>query len=513
MIRENSFEAVYTDIHIHTSEKPDDILKGMKYDLDELLKKIELISGEAKKLISFSDHNVINKEVYLSDFPDLYYLLLGVELHVSYDKSKKPYHCHMIFNCEITKENIDNINKKLNKLYPKKEITPSDYSKIPKLGDIINEFNSYDFIMLPHGGQSHSRFNMAMPKGTTFDDVMEKTLYYNQFDGFTSRSTKGKDRTIGYFKNLGIDEFTNLITCTDNYNPKKYPEAKELTKEKFIPTWILSEPNFSGLRLALSESNRLIYADHPPKIYEEYIKEYKIKNDLLDIDVSFQPGLNVIIGESSSGKSLLVDSLVKKLNGEIDKSVYANKFDFSGLNIINDSNITPYYINQNYIMEVANKNKIEEISIIKKMFGPTEKSELQTKNKLNELSLCLTKMINSVEKIEQLQEDLKALPNLERLVLYKTNIINPIENLFPSDKIIEKISYGEDQFNKHNKNLDDLLSFSKNNINIPDISSEIKSLKEKLSIGYKRSEFQKVMYKILFEKNINILTKNTNMKM
>ena len=75
----------------------------------------------------------------------------------------------------------------------------------------------------------------------------------------------------------------NLITCTDNYNPQKYPEAKEATKEKFVPTWILAEPTFSGLRLALSESNRLIYSDHPSKIYEEFIKKYEIKNNLLDI--------------------------------------------------------------------------------------------------------------------------------------------------------------------------------------------------------------------------------------
>ena len=112
MIRENSFEAIYTDIHIHTSERPDSIIKGVKYNLDELLKKIDSISGKAKKLISFSDHNVINKSVYLSEFPDLYYLLLGVELHVNYDKGKKPYHCHMIFNCEITEKNIDDINEK-----------------------------------------------------------------------------------------------------------------------------------------------------------------------------------------------------------------------------------------------------------------------------------------------------------------------------------------------------------------------------------------------------------------
>ena len=30
--------------------------------------------------------------------------------------------------------------------------------------------------MLPHGGQSHSRFDMAIPKGTMFDDVMKNII-------------------------------------------------------------------------------------------------------------------------------------------------------------------------------------------------------------------------------------------------------------------------------------------------------------------------------------------------
>lgn len=132
-------------------------------------------------------------------------------------------------------------------------------------------------MLLPHGGQNHSTFNKAIPNGAKFDDIMEKVLYYNQFDGFTSRSTSGSLETKNYFKKIGIDDFTNLITCSDNYNPKKYPNPKSDDAEKFIPTWMLSEPTFDGLRLALSESNRLIYAEKAPKSYEEYINSYQIK--------------------------------------------------------------------------------------------------------------------------------------------------------------------------------------------------------------------------------------------
>lgn len=82
MIREESFEPVYTDLHIHTSEKPDEIKNGVDYDINELIKNINNLSGEHKKLISFTDHNVVNKDVYLNQFPEKYYLILGVELHV-----------------------------------------------------------------------------------------------------------------------------------------------------------------------------------------------------------------------------------------------------------------------------------------------------------------------------------------------------------------------------------------------------------------------------------------------
>ena len=138
MIREESFESVYTDLHIHTSEKPDEIKKGVDYGISDLIKNIDNISDEHKKLISFTDHNVINKKIYLNQFPEKYYLILGVELHVSLEKTKKPYHCHIFFNEEISEKVIDDINKILDILYPKKEITKSDYKHVPNLETIIN---------------------------------------------------------------------------------------------------------------------------------------------------------------------------------------------------------------------------------------------------------------------------------------------------------------------------------------------------------------------------------------
>lgn len=503
MIREESFESVYTDLHIHTSEKPDEIKKGVDYGISDLIKNIDNISGEHKKLISFTDHNVINKKIYLNQFPEKYYLILGVELHVSLEKTKKPYHCHIFFNEEISEKVIDDINKILDILYPKKEITKSDYKHVPNLETIINSFNKYDFLLLPHGGQNHSTFNKAIPNGAKFDDIMEKVLYYNQFDGFTSRSTSGSLETKNYFKKIGIDDFTNLITCSDNYNPKKYPNPKSDDAEKFIPTWMLSEPTFDGLRLALSESNRLIYAEKAPKSYEEYINSYQIKNKLLDIDVKFKQGLNVIIGESSSGKSLLVDSLVKTLNLDFGKNPYETKYSFDGLKIVNPAGFVPYYINQNYISEIANKNKIENIPIIKQMFGPTKETTKRTNLYLEKLDSILTDMFNSIEEIEKCQNNLKAITNLDNLIIFKSKKGNPLEKMFPKDTIVDKLDYNENTYNDHVKYLDEILSFSKANIYVDDIADEISTIKSKLSIAYSKSYFEKCIRKVILKNRKN----------
>ena len=54
---------IFIDLHIHTSEKPDKLNKS--YDLDLLKEKIEEIAEDSDYLISLTDHNTINKPVYL----------------------------------------------------------------------------------------------------------------------------------------------------------------------------------------------------------------------------------------------------------------------------------------------------------------------------------------------------------------------------------------------------------------------------------------------------------------
>ena len=182
-------EPIYLDLHIHTSEDADRI--NTNYDAQKLIENILAYNGNAKSLISLTDHNTINKKAYekLLGANEKINVILGVELHIRNYDEVDPYHAHIFFKLDDIVSEIDNINLILDKLYPKKMVSGND--KIPKLEDIVKNFDKYDFIILPHGGQNHKTFDGSIPEGVNFDNTLERTIFYNQFDGFTSRTNIG----------------------------------------------------------------------------------------------------------------------------------------------------------------------------------------------------------------------------------------------------------------------------------------------------------------------------------
>jgi hypothetical protein len=350
----DKMKPVYLDLHIHTSENPNKL--NEYYDVNTLVTKVREEALGQDFLISLTDHNVINKVAYQNLLKLTDNVLLGVELHIKNYDNRPPYHCHMFFNIEIDEKIIDDVNEILKRLYPNKLINKDDDA--PKLEDIIRSFDQYDCILLPHGGQSHSTFDKSIDRDVVFDTTLERNIYYNQFDGFTARDNNGLEETIEYFKKLGIDEFVNLVTCTDNYNPEKYPQAKSDEASPFLPTWMLAKPNFNGLRLSLSESSRLVYRIQPPEIWPECIKKVVLHNEKIDIDVNLSAGLNVVIGGSSSGKTLFADSLYSKLNNDFEESKY-KEYNVEQIEVSNPAGCKPHYLSQNYIMKVVDQNDKE----------------------------------------------------------------------------------------------------------------------------------------------------------
>ena len=295
-------QPVYIDLHIHTY--PDANNRSTDYDVATLVRKIKEYNGDEPFLISFTDHNTINKDAYLAAKAIEVNLLLGAELHIKNHDDVEAFHCHIYFNLDVTEENIKALNDILDKLYTNKLPCKTDQS-IPDIQKVINAFDPFEFMLLPHAGQRHGQFNYSLHEGEQVDNAISRSIYYNQFDGFTAREDKGLEATREYFAKLGIAEFVNLLTCSDNYVPSRYPEPKSCEASPFVPTWMMAEPTYDGVRLSLSESSRLFYQKEKPQIQCDHIGKVKLSNELIDIDVELTEGLNVVIGGSSSGKTLV----------------------------------------------------------------------------------------------------------------------------------------------------------------------------------------------------------------
>lgn len=488
---------IYTDLHIHTSDNPDK--PNDSYDLELLVKKILEFNKNSEFLISLTDHNFINTKAYLKAKELALNIILGVELHIRNYEGCPAYHCHIYFDLEEINETILNdLNDKLNQLYPKKVVEKLD-STIPSIQDVINKFDSYDFMLLPHGGQSHATFNTSIPDGVKLDTTLEKNIYYNHFEGFTARGDTGLEKTQEYFKRLGIGDFVNLITCSDNYNPATYPNGKD--KNPFNPTWMLAKPTFNGLRLSLSEQSRLIYSAEKPKIWSENIKSIKHKKDNIEIDVELTSGLNVIIGGSSSGKTLLVDSIVKQLTKSTASSIYT-QYEIDKIDIDNPSGMIPHYLHQNYIMGIVNNvtdDKIENIDVIKRVFPGDEEVKESINTGLRLFKSNIQDLVKNVKILEEETETLSKIPKLSRLLI-RSNIDNNIfEKILPTEGEIEKLQFSKPRYTQFISNLDEIDQFLTNYPFIKHNTNLIEDLKNELQLSLEYSQKEKEARKIVID--------------
>lgn len=489
---------VYIDIHIHTSENQEAL--NTAYNSNALLAGVERMADGCDALISLTDHNTVNKSAYLALLTNAspkVHVLLGVELNIKNYEAAPSYHCHIIFDCDVNEENIDAINAILDKLYPRKRIARNDNS-IPDISKIINAFDSFDFLLLPHGGQSHATFDQSIPPGAKFDSTLMRSIYYNQFDGFTARTNAGLEETERYFKRLGINEFVNLVTCSDNYEPHRYPEGRDHTP--FLPTWMFAEPTFDGLRLSLSEKTRFLYSNEKPDSWSEYIKSVRLKSDVIDIDIQLTPGLNVIIGGSSSGKTLLVDSIYRKLCEKSFADSKYQQFNVSNIEVYNPSSTQPHFLPQNYIIKIIDPESekgIENIEIIRNVFPEDAELKIKVADGITKLREDVAHLMHYVEEIEKLEESLRKIPSIGRLIIKGEIKRNILSYMVPTQEVRSTIQYDAHAYETHKSVLESIRKLFVRNPFAADHTNAFNEILDELSHLFAISGIENSVYQVI----------------
>lgn len=154
----------------------------------------------------------------------------------------------------------------------------------------------------------------------------------------------------------------------------------------------------------------------------------------------------------------------------------------------NTSGMTPYYISQNFIAENIsdnNEKSIDKIEILRNIFPADDEINRSITTGLNKLHEVISEMLQYVEKIEDCERTLNALPNPGQLIV--TGIVkkNALNILMPTAEEESLVKYPSNQYKIDLEAIETIRTFLENNPLVEDANEEINSIKTKLALAAK----------------------------
>lgn len=473
------------DLHFHTPTSYD--YKDKSVTNEEI---IEILSQNNISVVAITDHHVIDidriKKLQELGRAKNITVLPGIEF-LSDAKGKVPIHFIGLFsensNIEYiwgqieNKTNICKIkgeNKKLNEVYC-------------DLEDTIKLVKSLGGITTIHAGDktnSIENITHSLPHGEA-----QKTEIANQIDFYELGKVGDKD---GYVNIVfpAIKKHIPMIICSDNHDIKNY-----VLKEN---CWIKADSNFEGLKQVIYEpKQRVRIQSIKPHEKAEYqvIDSITISHsDFLSQKIYLNQNLNSIIGGRSTGKSVLLGAIAKKLNCNkevkfgneeytkfVDEVVESIIVTWKDGTVNNNRNIE--YFPQSYMYRLA-KNKNNELDkLIEEIITQDSSKNLLISNYDTFSNENNTDVTNKVNKLFQLQDDLLKRNNLLKEKGDETGIKNEIDKLTNElSELKKKIQISEEELKQYNELKARLDLLVKENEIIFNQYSKIQALKTKFFV-------------------------------
>ena len=471
------------DLHFHSPSSYD---YGDKSVTNEQI--IKVLDENNISVVAITDHHIIDIDRIkmlqsLGKKKDIT-VLPGIEF-LSDARGKVPIHFIGIFPEESKidfiwgqLENKTNISKIKGEGKKKNEV----YCDLEETIKIVKELGG--LVTIHAGNKSNSLENIT---NSLPHNIAQKIEITNLIDIFELGKVTDKDDYLNIVF-PAIKKHIPMVIASDNHNINKY-----ILKEN---CWIKADPTFEGLKQVVYEPRERVRIQsllpHDKADYQ-VISSVSIKHkDFTKQIIGFSQNLNTIIGGRSTGKSILLGAIAKKLNS--DKEVkFGNEHYTDFVNdvvtsievkwkdgSINDNRNIEYFP-QSYMYQLA-KNKDNELDnlieqIIKQDAG---KHQLITNYEVfsNENN---TKIINDINKLFQLKDTLKAKLHSSKELGDESGIRKEIEKLNKElEELKLKIDFSDDNLKKYNILKSKIDSLLKTNEELAHQISKINTLKTKL---------------------------------
>ncbi len=483
---ENGSEWRKWDLHFHTPSSYDYGDKSITND-----KIIEVLSEKEISVVAITDHHIIDI-VRITNLQKLgkskdITVLPGIEF-LSDAKGKVPIHFIGVFSekCNMEYiwgqiENRTNIAKIKGEGKKENEV----YCDLEDTIKLVKELGGAVTIHAGEKTNSIENITHSLPHGEA-----QKTEIANLVDIYELGKVDDKK---GYLDIVfpAIKKHIPMIICSDNHNVNKY-----IIKEN---CWIKADCTFEGLKQVIFEPTQRVRIQtlkpHEKAGYQVIDSVNISHNDFFSQRIYLNQNLNSIIGGRSTGKSVLLGAIAKKLN--CDKEVKFGNEEYTKFveevvsNIIvtwKDGGIDDgrniEYFPQSYMYRLA-KNKSNELD---RLIEGIVKQDLPSNALISEYQLFSsennTSITNNINKLFQLNDDLIKHKNLLREKGDEKGIKYEIEKLEKELQVSkQKIKISDAQLTEYSElkvRLDVLIN---TNENIDKQVLKIQSLKSKFFVN------------------------------
>ena len=302
------------DLHIHSkASSAKDGAKVKNNTKENLPLLVGKLNDNEVNICAITDHDVFSYELYSelkkAEIEDntIKKVLPGVEFSVQFslDNSISPIHIIAIFS-DLDDEKVKKIAEILDINNPS---TGGAYSEEEFLS-ILREID-IDTILIAH--QKNSLFSQKPRKNDANSLGNAKFLefvYTDYFEAFEFKNKRNEILNKAFLTTSNLEESLRFITGTDCHDWSCYP-AEDLSDKMtdFPYTYAKCLPTFKGLVMAITDYSRLKTVNSFFNGSQQYVKKMSLKVENTIFDVPLSQGINVIIGDNSIGKSLLLHAL------------------------------------------------------------------------------------------------------------------------------------------------------------------------------------------------------------
>lgn len=502
---------IKVDFHIHSiaskHKESDDCVDLSTIDnIDVLIKKL---NDRKVNMFSISDHDNFDFHLYKrlkeeESKGSIKKVFPAVEFSVTYEK--KVLHVITIFD----DEDETKIEKIQSEIFDVKKNQPLyDDVKLKSFSE-----NRYLNILKNIGANvvmiAHQKETLSSKETRTHDvkdlgdEKFNELVFLDYFESFEFKRKKNEIFNKDYIeknKDKYKDATLRFVTGSDCHNWSDYPEEND----EFSFTYLKCLPTFRGLAMAVTNVKRINFVNNFYSNTDKYLNNIDLQIDTKKYNIKLSKGINVIIGDNSIGKSLLIHKLTNYefLNDDKLKQNYedyllnkkikvfssipkVNISKFNGQGAIrkmfenktfdSDSFLNSFFPTKPLINKYIDKYKVEienYINILK------NKEELkQSESKLTDIKISIieasSKTLN-LRKIPQISINgiNSKIKKIGKIVEYFESINNLLKNIYDneffddSDKkyIEESINNNLKLIKKYNDKIKlNLLEISKMNI-------------------------------------------------